>query len=59
MYAEKIASNLDCFMRLDFYLTKRGPVFGEFTSTPHGGLMYKHGQIILSQLMELFPEKLN
>ena len=57
-YAEKIASKIDCFLRLDFYMTKRGPVFGEFTTTPNAGQYINEGAIALSQLMELFPDKL-
>lgn len=58
-YAEKIASKIDCFLRLDFYMTKRGPVFGEFTTTPNAGQYINEGAIALSQLMELFPDKLD
>jgi hypothetical protein len=55
-YAELIASKIDCFLRLDFYITKRGPVFGEFTTTPNAGGYINEGAIAFSQLMELFPD---
>lgn len=35
--AERISRDIDVFMRLDFYMTPRGPVFGEFTPTPADG----------------------
>ena len=57
MYAERIASHINCFLRIDFYLTPSGPVFGEFTTYPNGGNMTPYGQTVLSQLMELFPDK--
>ena len=40
-------------------MTKRGPVFGEFTTTPNAGQYINEGAIALSQLMELFPDKLD
>ena len=55
-YAERIASKINCFLRLDFYMTKRGPVFGEFTTTPNDGIYINEGTIALPQLMELFPD---
>ena len=35
-----LGKELGCFMRIDMYATSRGPVFGEFTPTPHGGSGY-------------------
>ena len=35
--AAKLGEELGLFMRIDFYATKRGAVFGEFTPQPHGG----------------------
>jgi hypothetical protein len=35
--AERISRDIDVFMRLDFYMTPRGPVFGEFTPLPAEG----------------------
>lgn len=55
-YAERIASKINCFLRLDFYMTKRGPVFGEFTIHPNSGKYINEGAIALAQLMELFPD---
>ena len=36
--AEHISTKLGWFLRLDFYLTPQGPVFGEFTTFPNAGL---------------------
>ena len=36
----KIGSKLGIFMRIDMFATEKGPVFGEFTPTPHGGKGY-------------------
>jgi len=35
--AKLLGKNLNMFMRIDLYATKRGAVFGEFTPQPHGG----------------------
>jgi hypothetical protein len=35
--AKKLGSELGIFMRIDFFATTRGAVFGEFTPQPHGG----------------------
>ena len=35
---KRLGKELDCFMRIDMYATIDGPVFGEFTPTPEGGL---------------------
>lgn len=35
-----LGKELGCFMRIDMYATNRGPVFGEFTPTPQGGIGY-------------------
>ncbi len=35
--AKVLGSALNRFTRVDLYATNNGPVFGEFTPTPHGG----------------------
>jgi hypothetical protein len=35
--AKVLGSTLNRFTRVDLYATNNGPVFGEFTPTPHGG----------------------
>jgi glycosyltransferase involved in cell wall biosynthesis/lipopolysaccharide biosynthesis regulator YciM len=35
-----LGRELNCFMRIDMYATNKGPVFGEFTPTPDGGIGY-------------------
>ena len=37
---QSIGRELNIFMRIDFFPTRRGAVFGEFTPTPHGGNGY-------------------
>ena len=37
---QAIGRELKIFMRIDFFPTRRGAVFGEFTPTPHGGNGY-------------------
>jgi hypothetical protein len=57
--AETLSRDLRLFMRLDFYLTTRGVVFGEFTPTPADG----HGftpvaERLLCGLIERHPDTL-
>ena len=37
---KKLGKELNCFMRIDMYATNKGPVFGELTPTPEGGIGY-------------------
>ena len=50
---------LGTFMRLDFYMGRDGPVFGEFSSTPRRGLRFSDkGERVLGALWEEhFPER--
>lgn len=53
-YGNRIAKNIfpDTFVRLDFYSTKKGPVFGEFTFNPNGGLYFtKNADLSLGKLI--------
>ena len=55
--ADRIAADLGCFMRLDFYLTPRGPIFGEFTSYPNAGRNFTPlGSAVLCDLIERYPD---
>ncbi|WP_071674542.1 ATP-grasp fold amidoligase family protein [Nioella nitratireducens] len=55
--SDKIAHDIQCFMRLDFYITKRGVVFGEFTSYPNAGNKFTPlGSHVLCDLMDRFPD---
>lgn len=55
--SEQIAADINCFMRLDFYLAARGVVFGEFTSYPNAGLNFSpQAGAILCDLMDSFPD---
>ncbi len=50
---EKIGNAVfaDCFVRIDFYITNEGPVFGEITPNPANGYGYTdYGLKILDQL---------
>ncbi len=38
--ARKLAIECDTFIRVDLYASERGPLFGEFTATPHVGANY-------------------
>ena len=57
-YAEKISRNINgVFMRLDFYMTPCGPVFGEFTPTPADGWHFtEEASELFCKLMEVFPD---
>ena len=55
--AELIARDIGAFLRLDFYLTTRGVVFGEFTFDPSAGIGFtSYGEQYLCGLMDRFPD---
>lgn len=55
--AEYLSSRLPWLLRLDFYLTPRGPVFGEFTTFPNAGLDYSpFGRRTVLQMWESWPD---
>ena len=55
--AELLARDTGVFLRLDFYLTTRGVVFGEFTASPGSGTRYTpFGEQYLCELMDRFPD---
>jgi len=55
--SNRIAQDIGCFMRLDFYLTKDRVVFGEFTSYPNAGLHFTQiGNNVLCDLMDRYPD---
>jgi len=55
--ADLVAADLHCFYRLDFYMTARGPVFGEFTSYPFGGKGFTpFGERLMCDLMDSYPD---
>ena len=55
--SERIALDIGCFMRLDFFISLNRVVFGEFTSYPFAGLRFSTGgDRFLCQLMEKFPD---
>lgn len=55
--ADQLAQVLGVYVRIDFYLTNNGPVFGEFTPFPDHGLYNTEiGERALSQLWSLFPD---
>ncbi len=57
--SELMASDLGAFLRLDFYLTSNGPVFGEITIYPASGAGYTpFGARYLSDLMDRFPDRI-
>jgi TupA-like ATPgrasp len=56
-HAERVSEEIPYLLRLDFYVGKSGPVFGEFTTYPFAGKRYTAvGDRMLSQLMEIFPD---
>lgn len=56
--AERIAADIRCFMRLDFYTTPDRVVFGEFTSFPDAGNGYTpFADRLLCALMDAFPDE--
>jgi hypothetical protein len=55
--SDLVASDLQCFYRLDFYMAARGPVFGEFTSKPFGGTGFTpFGERLMCDLMDTYPD---
>lgn len=53
----RIARDIKCFMRLDFYITADRVVFGEFTSYPNAGLQFTPvGSNVLCDLMDRYPD---
>ena len=53
----RIARDINCFMRLDFYITGQRVVFGEFTSYPNAGLQFTPvGNNVLCDLMDRYPD---
>lgn len=53
-YGDQIASHFcpDTFVRIDFFSTTRGPVFGEFTFNPNGGNDFeKNADVMLGKLL--------
>jgi hypothetical protein len=56
--AERIAGDIGCFMRLDFYLAADRVVFGEFTPYPDAGNGYTaYADRMLCALMDAFPDE--
>lgn len=52
-----LSRNFPYFMRFDFYLSDRGPVFGEFTHTPSEGMhQTEFGERTQLQLLFLYPD---
>lgn len=57
--ADLVASDVGAFLRLDFYLTSDGPVFGEITWNPFNGLGFTHfGARYMCHLMDRYPERI-
>ncbi len=55
--AEHLSARLPVLLRLDFYLTPSGPVFGEFTTFPNAGLDHTpFGRRTVLQMWELWPD---
>src|SRR6056297_3217330 len=55
--AERLSARLPWLLRLDFYLTPRGPVFGEVTTFPNAGLRYTpFARRTILQMWELWPD---
>lgn len=55
--AEAISHKLPWLLRLDFYFTETGPVFGEFTTFPNAGLdSTPFSKRTLLQMWELWPD---
>lgn len=54
---ELLARDTGVFFRIDFYLTTRGVVFGEFTPHPFDGTNFTpFGEQYLCELMDRFPD---
>lgn len=57
--AERLAQDLGAFLRLDFYLTSEGPVFGEITWSPDAGYGFtRYGDRYLCDLIDRFPDRI-
>ena len=57
--ADRISADIQAFYRLDFYLTPRGPVFGEFTSYPSAGQSFTpYGDRLMCDMMDREPNAL-
>lgn len=55
--SDRIAQDIGCFMRLDFYISDRGVLFGEFTPYPNAGRNFTElGNRELCDLMDCFPD---
>lgn len=55
--SDRIARDIQCFMRLDFYITQRGVVFGEVTSYPNAGNKHTaRGSRVFCELMDRYPD---
>lgn len=53
--AKKLSIPYDIFVRIDFYATPKGGVFGEFTATPSMGKMYtSYGKKLLLQYWDKY-----
>ena len=58
MYADRIASDVKQMMRLDFYITPKGPMFGEFTTYPAAGRNFStYGNALSIQSWEVYPDE--
>jgi len=57
--AESMACDLGAFLRLDFYLSSNGPIFGEITWSPFGGWGFtQFGAHYMCHLMDSFPDRI-
>ena len=58
--AQRLAVECDTFMRVDLYASDRGPLFGEFTATPHVGANYSdYAERYMGKLWrELIPDRI-
>lgn len=57
--AELMACDLGAFLRLDFYLTSNGPIFGEITWNPFDGVGFtRFGARYICHLMNSFPDRI-
>ena len=55
--ADRISADIQAFYRLDFYMTPRGPVFGEFTSYPSAGQAFTpYGDRLMCAMMDRRPD---
>lgn len=56
--AKEISREFPYVMRLDFYLSDKGPVFGEFTPNPSAGFnLTEVGERTLQQLFFVYPDE--